>query len=226
MVALIVSAVVLVLGGGIWALVALDRLRSLDRFHEWCSWGESEGLSSLQTPTGLSPWLGSTVTPVPLTAVQPLDGVPGLPAGTIQYFLSGVYRGHDVRLFHHSYVVHAGKTSIVINHHVFAVKVPLSVPWFGVRCHRLWDRVARAFGHPDLEIGDQEFDRRYYVFGKNEQEVAQCLTPTARRIITDSDIQTWSRVGDWLVSVGNEVSPGQPAEARLNELIALANALG
>lgn len=222
---LIVAAVVFVMVSGIWALVAFDRSRGLDKLMEWQDWGERAGLVCPQIPTGRSPWLGQTISPVPPELVRPLDSIPGLSSGTIEYFLSGLYRGHEVRTFHHSYIVHAGKTTVVITHHVFAVKVSAKIPWFGVRCHRLWDRIAKAFGYPDLELGDPDFDRRYYVFGNDAKDIAGCLTPVARRIIADSSLESWSRVGEWLVGVGTAVNPGSEVETRLAEVIALADAL-
>lgn len=206
----------------IWTVVAVSNWRTREEHEEWVAWGEEHHLTSPQTPTTKSIWIGGPLTQLSAELSLQFQKIPDLPTGRMSHFLQGEQGGVQLATFTHTHTVHGGKVPHTINHQVFGASLRKDCADFSLRRHQLLDNVAKAFGYPDLEAGDSEFDERYYIFGQGPDLVIETLTAGVRQIIRESGLDNWSVVGSWLIAFGGATGPTETTLARLTTVASVA----
>ena len=175
-----VAAVALVPTMGAWYLWSLyerRRVAALARYAESRGWGFEAADKA---------WTG-------IAEGEPFGEGWGWKA---RYVMRGSYAGLPSVVFAYRWVTRSGNSRVTHRAGVYAVALPVDLPWVHIRSERFSDTAAHLFGGQDIELESEEFNLAFRVRGGDERFAYDLLNPrtmeallAARALI----VQIWGR---------------------------------
>jgi hypothetical protein len=84
-------------------------------------------------------------------------------------------QGRRIRSFDAQYTVSTGKSSVTYYYTLATIELRCPVPEMTVAHEGLWDRVKEFFGHHDVVVGNEEFDKKFRINCPDEAFVRSLL---------------------------------------------------
>lgn len=152
-----------------------------------------------------------------------------LQAGSNHYafnVLSGIYQGHDARVFDYHYETHStnSKGHRQTHHHYFScflLHVPASFPELVIAREGFFSKIAQAVGYDDIDFESHEFSRRFCVRSANKKFAYDvCHARMMEYLLANDDLVIEIEDDVLAITFGSRLDP-ERIEPNLNRLVAL-----
>jgi hypothetical protein len=156
---------------------------------------------------------------------------PGEPFGEgrarqAHHVMFGPFGGYRASAFEYRYTTGSGKSRRTHYHGVFALSLPVGLPWVHVRPETsLVDAAARLFGGQDIDFESEDFNRRFRVRADDARFAYDLLNPRAMQLLLASDDICVQVAGHTLVLTTEGRLEVRHIDHRLMTLVALCEGL-
>jgi len=204
--------------------VRITTIKTQERIAKFASWAASRGFKNHDLP-GVPKWYGKLGPTAPEPMVEKFRSTFTSPTATCTRCYTGRVRNRDVQFFEYWYVVSTGKSSHTVYHALAVIPVNPRTPAFTIRKQGMWDNIKGLFGSNDLTIGDQDFDRHFYLASSDEMFLKRLLDSLTKSLIREHDATLWRCIDGHLIGSIPHIMTPENMEPHLDSTVRLAEAL-